>query len=58
MVLEAHADVVLPITASGLLSELTLFLVTLSPYLDVLDELGIGPSDMSGAAGMLKTWPG
>lgn len=56
--LEAETEVTLPTTASGLLSELTGFLLALAPYLDVLDELGIGPSEVAGAGGRANTWPG
>lgn len=54
VLLEAGTDVTLPITASGLLTELTGFLLTLSPYLDVLEELGIGPFGVADS-GMVKT---
>jgi hypothetical protein len=39
--LEAEAEIALPITATGLLTEVTLFLLGLAPYLDLLDEAGI-----------------
>lgn len=55
ILLEAGVDVALPITASSLVAELTGFLLTLSPYLDVLEELGIRPFDLSDAAGTANT---
>jgi hypothetical protein len=41
VLLEAMRPVALPITATGLVSEVTCFLLTLAPYLDVLDEAGL-----------------
>jgi hypothetical protein len=38
--LETEARIALPITATGLLTEVTLFLLSLAPYLDLLDEAG------------------
>ena len=52
VVLEAGADLPLPITASGLVAKLTSFLLRLGPYLDLLEELGV--FDASAAAGTLK----
>jgi hypothetical protein len=40
--LEADSPVTLPIAATDLLVELTRFLLELAPYLDLLDEAGIG----------------
>jgi len=40
--LEADSQVILPITATDMLVELTRFLLELAPYLDLLDEAGIG----------------
>lgn len=40
--LEADSQVTLPITATDLLVELARFLLELAPYLDLLDEAGIG----------------
>lgn len=40
--LEADSQVTLPITATDLLVELTRFVLELVPYLDLLDEAGIG----------------
>jgi hypothetical protein len=39
--LEAEAGIALPITAIGLVTELTRFLLMLGPYLDLLDEGGL-----------------
>ena len=39
--LEADVAITLPITAIGLVTELTRFLLFLSPYLDLLDEGGV-----------------
>ena len=48
LVLEAERHAKLPLTATSLISEITMFLLALSPYLDVLDEAGLpalpGPS--------------
>lgn len=57
--LEAEASLPLPVTAVGLLAEVTRFLLALSPYLDMFDESGMAaPALVSGDAGRLKTWPG
>ncbi len=40
--LEVETDVALPITVYNLVTEMTLFLLTLSPYLDLMDEAGVG----------------
>jgi hypothetical protein len=59
LLLEARAEIELPITASGLLGELACFLLALAPYLDLLESLGMGvPADAPVAAGMVKIWPG
>ena len=50
-VLSASA-VEMPTTVDRLLTAVTLFLLALGPYLDVLGELGLE------APGMVKTWPG
>ena len=57
VLLEAERHAGMPMTATALISEITLFLLTLAPYLDVLDETGLTlPSDPAGAAaGTLKT---
>ena len=41
VLLEAERQANLPITATALVSELTTFLLTLAPYLDVLEETGL-----------------
>ncbi len=41
VLLEAECRAHLPITATALISEITSFLLTLAPYLDVLDETGL-----------------
>lgn len=49
--LEAETNIELPITSVGLVTELTRFLLTLSPYLDLLDESGVtGAAAPSGTA--------
>jgi hypothetical protein len=39
--LVTETRIALPITATALLSELTIFLLALAPYLDLLDEVGL-----------------
>jgi hypothetical protein len=41
--LEVNTTVTLPITVTNLVSELTMFLLQLSPYLDLMDQVGVGP---------------
>lgn len=48
VLLRAEAEIPLPITASALLGELTGFALSLAPYLDLLESLGV-------SAGMVKT---
>jgi hypothetical protein len=57
VLLEAELRASLPMTATALISEITCFLLTLAPYLDVLDETGLTvPSDPVGVpSGTLKT---
>ncbi len=43
VILRTEAEVALPITTEALLVEITQFLLGLSPYLDLLDELGAVP---------------
>jgi len=43
VVLEVEQRARLPLTATALISEITMFLLTLAPYLDVLDEAGLVP---------------
>jgi hypothetical protein len=51
VVLEAERHAKLPLTATSLISEITLFLLALSPYLDVFDEAGLPAlPDASGTA--------
>ena len=40
--LEVETSVDLPITVINLVTELTLFLLVLSPYLDLMDQAGVG----------------
>lgn len=51
VLLEATRAVATPITATGLVSEVTCFLLMLAPYLDVLDEAGLAVP----ATGMVNT---
>lgn len=54
--LETDAPLALPITASGLLVELTRFLLALAPYLDLFDETGMAvPAWVSAATGTENT---
>jgi hypothetical protein len=53
--LEANSQVVLPITATDLLVELTRFLLELAPYLDVLDEAGIAGTGAGADSGNVNT---
>jgi hypothetical protein len=39
--LEACARISLPVTAAALLSEVTLFALNLTPYIDLMDEVGL-----------------
>jgi hypothetical protein len=39
--LEVETIVALPITVTNLVAELTLFLIVLSPYLDLMDQAGV-----------------
>jgi hypothetical protein len=40
--LEVETTVTLPITVTNLVTELTLFLLMLTPYLDLMDQAGVG----------------
>jgi hypothetical protein len=42
--LEVETSVNLPITINNLVTELTLFLLILAPYLDLMDQVGVGPA--------------
>ena len=41
--LETETQIALPITAAALITEITRFLLVLSPYLDLMDEEGLTP---------------
>ena len=41
VILDAQPPIVFPSTAASLLTQLTCFLLALSPYLDLMDEVGI-----------------
>jgi hypothetical protein len=43
--LEAEPRVELPITAAGLITEITRFALDLAPYLELMDETGLFPND-------------
>jgi hypothetical protein len=51
VLVETELPLTLPVSAVGLVTELTMFLLTLTHYLEVLDAEGV-------SAGMAKTWPG
>jgi hypothetical protein len=57
---EAQKPLFLPTGADDLVTELTLFLLRLAPYLDLLAEgVGVeGIEDGCATPGNLKTWPG
>ena len=52
----------MPTTVNGLLTDVTMFLLSLGPYLDLLAEAGVEaaapPPAAAGAPGMVNTWPG
>lgn len=50
LIMESRAELVLPISAISLVTEISMFLLALNPYLDALDEGGAGE-----AAGIAKT---
>ena len=59
MQVNAQAHLPLPTTATCLVTELTLFLLALAPYLDTLDEAGMTvPARLSAATGIAKICPG
>ena len=67
VILSTEATVALPISAEALLVEITRFLLGLSPYLDLLDEVGAVPgfaepmspgSAVLAAGGSTRIWPG
>ena len=41
--LETRTTVVLPVSVTTLLMEMTVFLIGLNPYLDLMDEAGVHP---------------
>jgi hypothetical protein len=45
--LETDVPIEVPITATGLISELTRFALDLAPYLELMDEVGVTASDFS-----------
>ena len=47
--LETQARITLPITAAGLITEITHFALELAPYLELLDETGLTVSDFGAA---------
>jgi hypothetical protein len=49
VLLEAQADIAVPITAIGLVAELVGFVLALAPYLELLEELGVAPTGASEA---------
>jgi len=65
VLLETSAEVGPPVTATGLLTEVTRFLLDLDPYLDLLDEAGLTAPDPAEAdpsvvalGGSASTCPG
>ena len=57
--LQASRSLALPTTACTLLVEVTMFLLTLAPYLDLLADAGVeGEALSAGSPGMAKNWPG
>jgi hypothetical protein len=56
--LRAARPLALPTTACTLLVEVTMFLLALAPYLDLLAEAGVESEAAAGAPGTAKTWPG
>lgn len=53
--MENHVGVRLPATAVELLTEVTLLLLTLDPYLDMVDEAGVGFAAATAGAGAAAT---
>jgi hypothetical protein len=43
--LETKTSIGLPITAAGLITEITMFAIALAPFLELLDEIGLTVSD-------------
>lgn len=52
----------MPTTVNSLLTDVTMFLLSLGPYLDLLAEAGVEPPaavpEAAATPGMAKTWPG
>jgi hypothetical protein len=55
VLMEAIAPLVLPVSAIALVTEITLFLLTLTPYLEVLDAEGVEFSGLEFAGAELAT---
>ena len=47
--LETEPRIDLPITAAGLITEITRFALDLAPYLELMDEIGLTLSDVRAA---------
>ncbi len=58
IMLHAEAPIQLPASAASLVTELTLFLLAVDPYLTALEEGGLGFAAPSVPVGIAKTWPG
>jgi hypothetical protein len=59
VVLLAASKVEMPTTITSLLTDVTLFLMALGPYLELLEEVGVEPPAAAPEpAGMVNTWPG
>jgi hypothetical protein len=63
LLLEAEPKLPLPASVGALLTEVTLFLLAVDPYLALLDEAGLGLAGtgvgpVAAPVGMAKTWPG
>jgi hypothetical protein len=56
--LRASRALSLPTTACSLVSELTMFLLALGPYLDLLAVVGVEEACGAAAPGTENTWPG
>jgi len=55
--LQCASKIDMPMTVDALLTDVTLFLLALGPYLELLAELGV-EAPAAGAPGMVKTCPG
>lgn len=47
--METDTPIALPITAVGLITEITCFALDLAPYLELMDEIGLTPSNGAAA---------